>query len=214
MPKKVSEKQKQEIVNGFLNGISIDQLTQDFKCTRLTIIRHLKQNIGLSKYKEIAKNGSLEKSELSNLKQLSSSSDMPTLVQFEEEEEVKTLSDSAFVEIAPLDYEIDNSNQKDLSSVPISEIKFPNVVYIIVDKNIELETKFLKDYPDWQFLAQSELKRKTIEIFYDLKSAKRSSTKEQKVIKVPNTDVFRIVAPILKARGISRIVSVENLIAI
>ena len=38
--------------------------------------------------------------------------------------------------------------------------------------------------------------------------------KDQKVIKVPNTDVFRIVAPILISRGISRIVTAENLISI
>ena len=39
-------------------------------------------------------------------------------------------------------------------------------------------------------------------------------TKDQKVIKVPNTNVFKIVAPILISRGISRIVNSENLIAL
>ena len=85
---------------------------------------------------------------------------------------------------------------------------------MIVDKKVELEVKQLKDYPDWQFLSQDELKRKTIEIHYDLKIAKRICNKEQKVIKVPNTDVFRIVAPILNSRGITRIVSTDQLIAI
>ena len=63
------------------------------------------------------------------------------------------LLNSHFVEITPLDYEIENSPQKDLSSVPISEIDFPKVVYMIVDKKIELEIKYLKDYPEWQFLT-------------------------------------------------------------
>ena len=36
---------------------------------------------------------------------------------------------------------------------------------MIVDKKIELETKYLKDYPEWQFLLKDELNRKTIEIF-------------------------------------------------
>jgi hypothetical protein len=85
---------------------------------------------------------------------------------------------------------------------------------MIVDKKIELETKYLKEYPDWQFLSQEELNRKTIEIYLDLKIAKRFCNKEQKVIKVPNTDVFRIVAPILLKRGISRIVSQDKLIAL
>ena len=54
---------------------------------------------------------------------------------------------------------------------------------MIVHKNIELEIKFLKDYPDWEFLPEEDLKRKSIEIFFDLKSAKRACNKEQKLLK-------------------------------
>ena len=85
---------------------------------------------------------------------------------------------------------------------------------MIVDKKIELEIKLLKDYPDWRFLPEEDLNRKTIEIYFDLKNAKRFCNKDQKVIKVPNTDVFRIVATILISRGISRIVSAEKLISL
>ena len=74
--------------------------------------------------------------------------------------------------------------------------------------------KYLKDYPAWSFLAEDELDRKTIEIFDDYKIAKRFCNKEQKVIKVPNTDVFKIVAPILLKKGISRIVSGDRLISL
>ena len=119
-----------------------------------------------------------------------------------------------FIEIAPLDYEIENVSQKDLSSIPISDVKFPKIVYMIVNKNIELETKYLKDYPDWNFLSEDELQRKTIQIYFDLKNAKRFCNKEQKVIKVPNTQVFKIVSSILISRGISRIVSEDKLIAL
>ena len=85
---------------------------------------------------------------------------------------------------------------------------------MIVDKKIELQIKYLYDYPDWQFLAKDELNRKTIEIFLDLKNAKRFCNKEQKVIKIPNTKIFKIVAPLLLSRGISRIVSEDKLIAL
>ena len=85
---------------------------------------------------------------------------------------------------------------------------------MIVDKKIELETKYLREYPEWQFLSDEELSRKTIEIYLDLKIAKRFCNKEQKVIKVPNTDVFKIVAPILLKKGISRIVSADKLISL
>ena len=85
---------------------------------------------------------------------------------------------------------------------------------MIVDKEIELKTKLLKEYVEWDFLSEEDLNRNTIEIFYDLKAAKRSITKEQRVIKVPNSNVFNIAAPILRSRGITRIVSSEFLIAL
>ena len=41
------------------------------------------------------------------------------------------------MEIAPLDYEIDNATQKDLSSIPISEIDFPkqSLLLLIIKLN-------------------------------------------------------------------------------
>ena len=93
-------------------------------------------------------------------------------------------------------------------------MELPNTVYMVVNKEIELETKLLKEYTQWSFLSEKDLSRNTIEIFNDIKSAKRSSKKDQKVIKVPNSNVFKITAPILLSRGISRIVSSEVLIAL
>ena len=128
--------------------------------------------------------------------------------------ETESIPISPFMEIIPLDYEIENTPRKEFSSIPISEIDFPQLVYMIVDKKIELEIKLLKDYPNWNFLPIEDLNRKTIEIYSDLKIAKRFCNKEQKVIKVPNTNVFKIAAPYLLLKGISRIVSPEALIAL
>ena len=129
-------------------------------------------------------------------------------------EQERDFSLNEFVEVTPLNHEIDNITQKDLSSIPISDMDFPKVVFMIVDSKIELQTKQLNDYTEWQFLSKEELDRNTIEIFYDLKIAKSFCSKEQKVIKVPITDVFRIVAPLLMSRGISRIVTSDKLIAL
>ena len=138
----------------------------------------------------------------------------PEVTNDEISNELNSFNESQFIEITPLDFEIDSESQKDLSSVSINEIELPKIVYMVVDNKIELETKLLKDYPEWQFLPQSDLNRKTIEIYFDAKEAKRFCNKEQKVIKVPNTKVFSIVAPILISRGISRIVCPDKLIAL
>ena len=213
MPKKVSQKNIEEIINRFFNGKTIEELSKEFDCTKITINRHLKKNIGEDQYKQtILQNKKRKKIEAktdtdSQLQNFNGKSDY-------KEDLIYSLSDSTFVEIEPLNYEIDNVTQKDLSSVPISKVDFPKIVYMVVDKKIELETKYLKEFPNWQFLSQEELNRKTIEIFFDLKVAKRICNSNQKVIKVPNTDVFRIAAPFLLKKGISRIVGDDKLIAL
>ena len=83
---------------------------------------------------------------------------------------------------------------------------------MIVDKTIELETRYLKEYPDWHF--QGRIKSKNDSNFFDLKVAKRFCNANQKVLKVPNTDVFRLVAPFLLEKGISRTVSDDKLISL
>ena len=100
--------------------------------------------------------------------------------------------------------------QKDLASVPINDVDMPEIAYMIVDKKIELTIKYLKDYPEWQFLADDELRRKTIEIYFDLKVAKRFCSKEQKVLKVPNTNIFKLAAPMLLKKGIQESLDLIN----
>ena len=227
MPKKVSEKEKQELVMAFLNGQAIEDLAEKFNISKVTIIRHLKKEISEHEYEDIIKKSkSLEKQPETNKSQ----TENLLKANFDNEDiknnsnDPKILNENitssnfqpidSFFEIAPVDYEIDNSSRKELSSVSLSEVDFPRVVYMVVDKKIELEIKLLKDFPEWEFLPHDDLNRKTIEIFFDLNLAKRSCNKEQKVLKVPNTDVFRIASPVLIAKGISRIVCAENLIAL
>ena len=222
MAKRLSEKQKEEIKINFLDNQSVEILSEKFNCTKTTIIRNLKKSLGEKKYEEIL-NRLNTQFNIKNEKLLENDNKQT----FEENiikktddtsigisNEDKTSPFESFIEITPLDHDFEDVSQKDISSIPLSEIKLPNMVFLIVKKEIELETKYLKDYPEWQFLPQNDLKRKTIEIHFDLKTAKRICNKDQKVIKVPNTDVFRIVAPILMSRGISRIVAAENLISI
>ena len=225
MPKRLSNLQKEEIINRFSSGESIDKLSEDYNCTNITIKRNLKKSLGERKYKELIfmgkssdkllikenQNVSIVKDNLIKKDHIGSkNNDSNTIENIEED----FLEASPFIEITPLNYEIENSPQKDLSSIPINEIDFPKTVFMVVDKKIELEIKYLKDFPNWQFLSKEELDRKTIEIFDELKVAKRFCNKDQKVIKVSNTDVFRLVAPILLSKGISRIVNSDKLIAL
>ena len=220
MAKRLTQKQKEEIIKLFTSGINIDLLSKQFDCTKQTIQRNLKKKIGEDNYNLILiqskSNKKLIKSKNSNKENKLYARENNHLNEDKrkDSQEGIFLTNSEFVEIAPLKVDIDNAVQKDITSLSISQVKLPKTVYMIVDKKIEIETKYLKDYPQWQFLSRDELERKTIEIFFDLKIAKSFCQKEQKVIKVPNTNVFKIVAPILCSRGISRIVSADKLIAL
>tara|TARA_Y100001978_G_C23529009_1_gene354009 strand:+ start:56 stop:649 length:594 start_codon:yes stop_codon:yes gene_type:complete len=197
VPKKLTEIEKKKIIEGFMNGKTIDELSKEYNFTKITITRHLKKTINEEEFKNIVKRNNQNESNVNNVNSN------------ENFEQIHR-----FVEITPLNLETDINNQKDLSSIPLSEIGLPKEVFMIVDKKIELETKFLRDYPDWQFLPKEDLNRMTIEIYFDMKIAKKFCSKEQKVIKVPNTSVFNLVAPFLVSRGISRIVCPDKLISL
>ena len=222
MGKKLTERQKEEISKLFTSGVKVEELSTQYKFTKFTIIRNLKKKLGGDQYSLlVSKSNKLnnkKNKKKDNKIEKQNQKKMPNDITEQDNKKDSQAEDlspiSEFVEIAPLNFDIDNSPQKDLTSVSISEVKLPKIVYMIVDKKVELEIKYLKDYPKWQFLSQDELNRKTIEIYYDLKIAKSFCEKEQKVIKVPNTNVFKIVAPILSSRGISRIITAENLIAL
>ena len=232
--RKVDESQKKEILDLFRNGNKIKDISEIFNFTVPTITRQLKNLLGYEEFikiknskfenqnsisKEFKNNKTrnlIEKNEFKEKNNLSVSinerRDLKNDKSWQEENESNI--DSFFVELAPFEYTIENSKQKDFSSISLSDIEFPKVVFMIVDQKIELQIKLLKEYPEWQFLSQEDLSRKTIKIYFDLKSAKSDCNKDQKVIKVPNTNVFKIVTPILLSRGISRIVSSDQLIAL
>ena len=221
MAKRLSIKQKDEICKLFSSGTSIDDLANQFNCTKLTISRNLKKKFGEDHYNLLFSKSKVinNKSKTNDIK--SRKQDRNNINNKSEDDHKKDGSLSSdffpiteFIEIAPLNCDINNTPQKDLSSVSIFEANLPKIVYMIVDKKVELEIKYLKDYPKWHFLSQDELEKKTIEIFLDIKIAKSFCQKEQKVIKVPNTNVFKIVAPLLCSRGITRIVSEDKLIAL
>ena len=123
-------------------------------------------------------------------------------------------TEETFFELVPILDGIELEKQKDLSSQPLKDSNLPQIVYMLVDKKIELIPKSLGDYPQWRFLPEEDLNRKTLEIFSDIKNAKRDCKKDEKVIKVPNPNIFNLVAPILIAKGITRIIIEDNLISL
>ena len=174
MPKKLSDSQKEEIIKGFMSGKNLDQLSEEFSCTKLTISRNIKKKFGDEEYKKFLKrNLSFENHNGKDKDSYEKIDDKVTgektnkkLAEQDNRELIENnnfFQSSYFTELVPLNLNIDNETRKELTSIPIDEVDFPNIVFMIIDKNTELEIKQLKDYPEWDFLPEDDLRNKTIE---------------------------------------------------
>ena len=219
MPKKVSEIQKQKISESFINGSEIKEISEIYKFSKQTIIKQLKNILGEKEFNSINNKRAIN-SELKKTKSRKIKNDEKLLSQKKlSKDDINTnlekeIIDNTFFEIPPIATEIDLENQRDITSKSLTEANLPKLVYMIVDKNIELEPKLLKEFPEWSFLSENDLNRKTIQIFSDQKLAKQTCSKNQKLIKVPDTNVFLMASKILKSRGISRIIFEDTLLAL
>lgn len=210
MPKKVSDSEKEKIVESFLKGSSVREISKEYNFSQITINRQLKLILGVNKFDKIKELNSKQNKNTSKIKSFN----------YEEEKTLNQGKESldqteeTFFELVPILDGIEFEKQKDLSSQPLKDSNLPEIVYMLVDKKIELIPKSLGEYPQWRFLPEEDLNRKTIEIFSDIKNAKRDCKKDEKVIKVPNPNIFNLVAPILIAKGITRIIIEDNLISL
>ena len=223
MSKRVTEIQKKQISESFINGKEISELSEIYNFSKQTIIKQLKIILGEEQFNILSDqrkaktelkndNFKLIKKKSKNIREVSQN--IPQIKENSHNFFEKEMNNEEFFEIPPVTINIDLNNQKDLTTKPLSEANFPDVVFMVVDKNIELEPKLLKDFPGWSFLSEDDLNRKTIQVFSDQKLAKQSCSKNQKLIKIPNTNVFLIAADNLRSKGISRIIFGDSLLAL
>ncbi len=215
MSKKVTESQKKEIINAFISGNSIKDIATLYGFTVSTITRQIKKIIGEKEFSKIKNSDFFNTKNTKNKsKFIENNYSQKDLNNVESLNNNFDNNENNFYEIKPLIDDIELDKQKDISSQSLKDIKFPNMVYIVIEKEIEIKPKLLYEFPEWRFLPKEDLERYAIEIFHDQKEAKRSCTNNQKLLKVPNPDVFLIASKKMKAKGISRLVYGEKLIAL
>ena len=123
--------------------------------------------------------------------------------------------DENFEEIAPLVSGFDFDLKKQKSDFEILDYEcLPESVYMIVDKKVELELQLISDLPEWSFLPENELQRKAILLFANQRSAKRICSRGQRVIKIPNTSIFKLSKSYLISKGITRLILEDSIIGL
>ena len=130
----------------------------------------------------------------------------------------KTFEDNTppnvFHEVVPLTSELGVVAPKEVVCEQLKPGVLPEVVYMLVDRSVELDARPLKEFPEFGLLPEVEQERKALCLFSNQRSAKRNCGRSQRVIKVPDTDVFEISSRFLLARGITRLVLEGELIAL
>tara|TARA_Y100001978_G_scaffold202144_1_gene222341 strand:+ start:1722 stop:2357 length:636 start_codon:yes stop_codon:yes gene_type:complete len=211
LPKKLSELQKKEISQSFIEGSEIKKLSEIYNFSAQTIIKQLKKILGEEKYQEY---------KLIHSKKSSNITKQFTYKKESKKQDIETQkykdhnNQDTFIELIPLDEQIDLDKRREVSSIPITDFDLPEIVYMTVDKKIELDPKRLKEYSEWTFMPDEDLSRLTLEIFADQKTAKTGCSKNQKIIKIPNSKVISTVSGFLKAKGITRVIYGNSLLSL
>ena len=114
--------------------------------------------------------------------------------------------DDVFQEIAVLPVDLPQVSREQVSCRPFASGVLPDSVYMLVDKTVELDPKPLSEFPELGVVNPEELARQALCLYSSPRSAKRQCGRSQRVIKVPDTQVFERTSRHLLARGITRIV--------
>ncbi len=197
--RRLTKEQKLEIVKGYRSGKSATMLANEFSCSSNTVNRTVK--------------GMVSEEDYISLKELRSNE---VTSDFEDcSNSVEPNNSNIFQEISPLttDFGFEQRTQK-ASTEKLSKEILPGILYIIVDKTVELEIKLIRELPDWSFLPEEEKNRKAINLFKKESKAKKNRARGQKVLPIANPNIFILCKPFLLSKGITRLVLEDQLIAL
>ncbi len=232
--RRLTKVEKAEILEAYKAGDNTNLIAEKYNCTPNTINRTVKTLLSETEYtllkqtrskisnkKEKLVNNKTVKDQKEDLEQINS------LISFEEEDLSVKINerskdsmldgnnqdfDNNFEEIAPLISSFDFDQNKKKSDFEILNYEsLPESVYMIVDKKVELDLQPISDLPEWSFLPENELERNAILLFSNQRSAKRICSRNQRVIKIPNTGIFQLSKSYLISKGITRLI-LEDLI--
>ena len=241
--RRLTKIQKAEIIERYKAGDSSISLAEKYNCTSSTILRIVKTLLSDHEYILLKEKRSKSKNKLGKkfqnstlkekLKDENNTTELDERNKNLETDQISSVSlDNTYDNNLTIkNHKIDNYNKFELIAPLLSSFDFdpinktsdyqildagslPESVYMIVDKKVELDTQLISDLSEWSFLPENELKRNAILLFPNQRSAKRSCSKNQRVIKIPNTSVFKLSKPYLISKGITRLILEDSIIAL
>ena len=124
----------------------------------------------------------------------------------DDNETFNTDDENVFHEIAVLPVDLPLVTTQQVICRPFASELLPDSVYMLVDKTVELDPRPLSEFPELGLSDPSEQQRQALCLYASPRAAKRQCGRSQRVIKVPDTQVFEQTSSYLLARGITHLV--------
>ncbi len=125
-----------------------------------------------------------------------------------------TEDENVFHEIAVLPVDLPQVTTQQVICRPFASELLPDSVYMLVDKTVELDPRPLSEFPELGLSDPSEQQRQALCLYASPRAAKRQCGRSQRVIKVPDTQIFAQTSSYLLARGITHLVVEGSLFAL
>ena len=132
----------------------------------------------------------------------------------DDNETFNTDDENVFHEIAVLAVDLPQVTTQQVICRPFASELLPDSVYMLVDKTVELDPRPLSEFPELGLSDPSEQQRHALCLYASPRAAKRQCGRSQRVIKVPDTQVFEQTSSYLLARGITHLVVEGSLFAL
>ena len=242
-PGRLTDSQKQELLTRYRQGESSAALADAFGCSANTVSRTVRSLLSAEEYSALKASrarGSAVKPEPVSSEPVESdavaaqATDEPV----DDSESALALDDAddfgadepddfseeepsgafaggeEFHEVAVLPLDLPQVNTQQLHCLPFEAGVLPDSVYMLVDKTVELDPRPLSEFPELGVAGPEELDHQALCLFTSPRTAKRQCGRSQRVIKVPDTQVFAITTRYLVARGITRLLVEGSLYAL
>ncbi|MFM1900380.1 MAG: hypothetical protein RLZZ216_956 [Cyanobacteriota bacterium] len=241
-PSRLSDRQKQELVERYRAGESSAQLAEAFGCSPNTVSRTVRSALTPEEYEALKKGRAARPLlKVSTPTLAPPVEDTPSAeVSAEEDPASLALEDADDFaddpdpgdDLVPGDPDSGSEPEQEFHTVavltdqipvdpglpaecrPIGPGVLPESVYMLVDKLVELDPRPLSDFPELGAIASEDQERQSLALFASPRTAKRQCGRNQRVIKIPDSQVFERTTSYLVARGITRLVLDGSLIAL
>ena len=239
---RLSDSQKQELVQRYRQGESSNELAAAFGCSPNTVSRTVKAALDPAEYEQLKQRG--RSGQVAQVAAPVATDDPPQLPEpvaadatstaptsADDAGEDATLAiddaddfgdedgvdDSDDDDLIVDDFGVDETftpiavlplvgSQEPVQVKPLEASMLPDSLYMLVDKTVELQPKPLRDFTELGQIPSDEEERQALQLFANPRQAKRHCGRTQRVIKMPDPDVFVRQASYLHVKGISRLV--------